>query len=390
MKTFLLKTSLIITFLAIFYNYTFAQTEIEIKYTITGKTVSFQHSSNITPEAYLWDFGNGETSTIKNPTHTYKEYRKYKITLNLIIDGKTSKSATTELLINKEIKLSGTIFMGDNLLPDGYVLLINLNKSSYSTNASTQIDQGKFTFNNIENGRYTILAIPELNYGEFYFPKYIPTYYGNSFNWENFSEIDPTNTDLIYKINLISYQEPYYGKNSLKGEIIFDKQEDDIMQNHTIVILLNSQKQPIDFQIVDAYNTKYFFTNLPAGQYYIHIEKPGLSTNDHPVYITSEQTQQDMYNFIIGENTIEYQDNSQSEQIEITPHLKNLKVSVPLNNQTLICELFDTAGRKVLQTTKNSDEFYINTQNITGGLYFLKIKTFNNHNIRISKIFIEN
>lgn len=391
MKTFLFKSSLLITAILTLSNfYLAASSDTEITYSIIDKTVHFQCKSNIKADSYLWDFGSGETSTLKNPSHTYREYGTYTISLIILVEGKTVRTISKVISVKDKIKVSGTIFMGQNLLPDGYALLINLNKSSYSTNSTTEIFDGNFEFEDIDDGNYTILAIPRLNYGEFYFPKYISTYLGNTYQWENSSSFASNQTEYVYKINLISYSEPYYGEHSLKGEIIFDKNQSKITQNHTIVILLDSNKEPMDFQIIDSYNTKYSFQNLPAGQYYLHIEKPGFASSDLPVNINNNNEIQNKHNFLVGENTIEYQKTSEQQIVEVTTHFKEIKINVPFNNQTIICELFDTAGRKVFQTIKNSSEFYINTQNIKGGIYILKVKTFDNSNLRISKIFIDN
>ena len=51
--------------------------------------------------SYLWDFGDGTTSTLKEPTHKYKSIGVYKITLTVYNDfGKSSivyKNVTVEL-----------------------------------------------------------------------------------------------------------------------------------------------------------------------------------------------------------------------------------------------------------------------------------------------------
>ena len=42
-------------------------------YSKSGLTVQFINSSLNNPESYQWDFGDGNTSTEKNPSHTYNE-----------------------------------------------------------------------------------------------------------------------------------------------------------------------------------------------------------------------------------------------------------------------------------------------------------------------------
>ena len=49
-------------------------------YTITDKTLTLTNTSTHATH-YLWDFGDGNTSTIENPTHIYSSYQQYTITL---------------------------------------------------------------------------------------------------------------------------------------------------------------------------------------------------------------------------------------------------------------------------------------------------------------------
>jgi len=49
--------------------------------TAGGNTFNFTSSHNFTPINYLWDFGDGSTSTAANPTHTYTQSGTFYVTL---------------------------------------------------------------------------------------------------------------------------------------------------------------------------------------------------------------------------------------------------------------------------------------------------------------------
>jgi PKD repeat protein len=51
--------------------------------TTTSQTVSFVDTSEAHPTKWLWDFGDGTTSTEQNPTHTYKSAGTYNVTLTV-------------------------------------------------------------------------------------------------------------------------------------------------------------------------------------------------------------------------------------------------------------------------------------------------------------------
>lgn len=74
--------------------------EAEFTYTIDELTVDFQFSGT-NALAYMWDFGDGNTSIEMNPTHTYAQSGKYNVTLTVI-------GATGTDSFNVEIELTST------------------------------------------------------------------------------------------------------------------------------------------------------------------------------------------------------------------------------------------------------------------------------------------
>ena len=46
-----------------------------------GESIQFTDKSTLSPTSWLWDFGDGASSSIKNPTHTYSIAKSYTVTL---------------------------------------------------------------------------------------------------------------------------------------------------------------------------------------------------------------------------------------------------------------------------------------------------------------------
>ena len=58
-----------------------------------GLNVSFLDITTNNPNTFLWDFGDGNTSTLQNPTHTYNNPGIYDITLSTSISGNCLQSS---------------------------------------------------------------------------------------------------------------------------------------------------------------------------------------------------------------------------------------------------------------------------------------------------------
>ncbi len=123
--------------------------KLPVDFTTTGPTVScatpflvnFKDNTNLTgfngPFTYLWDFGDGQTSTQKDPSHTYTAFGSYNVTLT-IVDQATNCSATIAKpnyvnLYNETISIGGTAKDGCAPLGVNFTGIIN------TTPATTRI-----------------------------------------------------------------------------------------------------------------------------------------------------------------------------------------------------------------------------------------------------------
>ena len=75
----------------------------------TNESVNFSSSGSYDPDGiivnYSWDFGDGNVSYQKNPTHVYSESGNYTITLRVTDNSNLSNAATTKaIVIDREIE----------------------------------------------------------------------------------------------------------------------------------------------------------------------------------------------------------------------------------------------------------------------------------------------
>ena len=113
-------------------------------------TFEFTHTEQFVDETYLWDLGDGTTSTEKNPVHIYINPGVYQVVLTVTMIGCDDISYTTDLTVNYELAISG--------LASQYYL-DNLPKVITGTPAGGEFT-GTSIYYNSETGVYTF--VPEV------------------------------------------------------------------------------------------------------------------------------------------------------------------------------------------------------------------------------------
>lgn len=97
---------------------------VDFKYTTKGLSVTFSNLSDDYPVDYrwLWEFGDGNTSDVENPTHEYTKSDFYRVTLKVLdVDGQVVDKVSKKLMVSAEVKthLSDTIYaLIDTYIPE--------------------------------------------------------------------------------------------------------------------------------------------------------------------------------------------------------------------------------------------------------------------------------
>ena len=104
-----------------------AQPTSNFTHTASGLTVKFTNQSK-NASTYYWDFGDGKTSTEKNPTHTYTEAGTYIVALDAINgEKKNTKRMSITVKEPTEVRIVGIRF--DKVGLDGKYWSIKLDDS---------------------------------------------------------------------------------------------------------------------------------------------------------------------------------------------------------------------------------------------------------------------
>jgi PKD repeat protein len=147
--------------------------------------VTFMDSSNASTgffiTSWFWDFGDGTSSGLQNPTHQFNTSGAYYVCLT-ITDSVCSDTYCDSVYINASspsFDVSGEIFMGTATLSNGKVKIFNSNQSNPAIDSAI-VFNGNYTLSNIIPGNYKILAIPDPIY-----TNYLPTYLGDVTDFNN-------------------------------------------------------------------------------------------------------------------------------------------------------------------------------------------------------------
>ena len=130
--------------------------EIESDFSLTPETgsaplaVQFTDLSLGNPNNWYWSFGDGNTSTLQNPSHVFQDPGTYEVTLTVSndTDSDTSPPKLVEVLTPVEIYLSESFESG---LPDGWTIIDNNGETFEISNSDDDINFLKRLFGSNAN-----------------------------------------------------------------------------------------------------------------------------------------------------------------------------------------------------------------------------------------------
>jgi len=116
-----------------------------------GTEISFNAFTNESIASYLWDFGDGNTSALANPKHTYLSDGDYNVSLSLVDDVGCDSSSIIYNYIN--VQSPPTVdFIGDDLFTNCFPLIVNFSDRTTHPDLSTwQWDFGDGAISAIQN-----------------------------------------------------------------------------------------------------------------------------------------------------------------------------------------------------------------------------------------------
>lgn len=370
--------------------------DANFSFTDSCATINFTNLSSSSANTFNWYFGNGSTSTIKSPSHTYNipvgTYPVFMVardTINNCIDSAIKS-------VPFKNNLSGTVFRNNNQKADsGMVWLIEMTIDT-STNDTilTAIDSAIFfqpdasyKFSNVTSGDYLVKAA--LLPGAAFYGNRLPTYYDKETRWDKATFINVNGPCVTTDIVLRSGNNP--GGAGFIGGLVKQgaNKTGDPLQKIT-VLLFNADGNPFGFTETDI-NGNYEFANIAYGDYKVIVDVLGKPSDEYNVTVNAAKPKDYKGNFEVNKKDVKLIPFIPGSVITLSKHKLNIYPNPTQGNSTAVFDaakngtatviISDLTGKTIVSQNietiagENSVELEIN--NLVNGLYIVTIKTEN-------------
>jgi|GEM_PF-1581443 len=341
--------------------------------------------TNPTIIAYSWDFGDGNTSTLANPAHTYATPGIYNVCLTIT----SSNNCTDNLCLLVEILpnnapnsptmlLYGFISPAPSAAASVYLIRYNAQTQSLSLVKSLSTSNGLYYTSGLTPGTYLIKAAYATY--DFNYANYLPTYYTANALWSGGTNVTSSGG---YNINMLSGT-PTSGPGFIGGSIITGANKTlgvgDPKHKLSVLLMDKITNQFIAFSRTDI-NGEYTFDNLPMGDYQVFVEELGKTMTPADVTITASNSSftkvhfesnstenHPLYSLSVED---EFEKNSLRYSLLQNPVQNSFAVQGLNGSQTV--QLFDMNGKILKEFNSVRDGQSLDIQDISNGVYLINI-----------------
>ncbi len=323
-------------------------------------------------ESYFWDFGDGEYSNQKDPSHKFPGDSIYNVSL-LVISYDSSMSQLVQEVEPKVI--SGTVYAGMQALSLGRVNLMQPNMPGYSL--SSQLDSnGHFEIMYLYDGIYDLYVQPQITNMPHVFPLYFPTYLEDAFEWSNSYSINTLekNHNSIF-IQLLSRPDIFYGNGTIVGEIDF-KINSIYQQDYFCLILVDKDGSPLKYVYADEF-LGFELNDIPFGEYKLVVDAYGLLSEPIEIVLTEEKPLINVY-FSMKDSVISSTSTPvEMTNVEVYPNPTTDIINVAnLPYSSRIVRIFDVYGKEcyILEMDNAESQESISISYLNAGVYFIVVE----------------
>jgi len=341
--------------------------------------------------SWLWEFGDGVTSTVQNPTHTYNSSGIYNVCLS--IEAYSGNNPCTSIYcINVIVQggsnvynLGGNVFAGNYQLDLGFAYAYKSENGNITNVYSQMIDtMGYYLFYPFDEGFYYTKAEPSP--GSAYFANYLPTFSGDVVHWEDAVLINLNQNIFTADINLVGMTQSNYGVGLIEGQIMYQGGSRDNTPAENIQIMLANNEGQYVGMIYSDEEGIFEFESLSNGTYTLYAEIMGKSIIPKNFIVSDECPVVEDILMVITETGITFGiDDVQSKYIENisdiypNPVSNTLKIDIVLKESSQIeCNIISLTGQILNHQSFDlyqNNTIELKTVDLKQGMYLIEIIT---------------
>src|SRR6185312_5061483 len=255
----------------------------------------------------------------------------------------------------------------------------------YLETVSTQGDT--LFISNLDTGKYIIHVFPDT--GSLSFNSYLPTYFGDSLNWQHADTMHLT-SDTIVSINLQaapSYVSPdvtwntgtdtIMGNITVTGDSAARLMAGSVVAPGAVVNLYDNSGQWLTYTYSDA-SGNYEFTSISSGTYTVKVQYTGMNPITQNLTVNSSTTNASLtvarYTGSSGVTSVAQNNSLQNFNVYPNPVKDILNIGFNSSTDNFQYNLTDVTGKQV---KNGSGAGSINISELNKGIYILKIQSDN-------------
>ena len=368
-----------------------------LHYNLPGDSVAFTNISTPlagTTVSSFWNFGDGNTSSVLNPTHGYITPGTYTVTLY-------NTWSTPSQPVYCSDSIAQTITVGSVPQPNlisGYILWDSLAAAPDTfkvwlivhdsiANTLTAVDSAfvnpfnpHYTFYNHPSGLYRVkAAVPGQTVSSM---GWLPTYHFSSLYWNSATVISHSGGSTTGKNILMQNGIVTAGPGFIAGNISLGAGKGTATGvPNMLVFLRKSNNQMVAATYTNA-DGDYSFSNLPVGTYNVYPEEMNYATTPSAtITISNGNTQSNGNNFeqtddeIVPMGTLGITTLSKEDGISVYPNPVSHTLFIESkNNNFNQVTIMNTLGQVVKQQALKSGKNNVETADLGAGIYYLLIK----------------
>jgi PKD repeat protein len=341
--------------------------------------------------SWFWDFGDGYTSTLQNPLHTYSTPGNYNVTL---VSGNCYGSDTATTVVVQGVDIHGHVSYTGGNVTNG-VAIIYPYEPYYISFDTVQITNltpaGDYHFSNIPQGDYLIKVFAD----SLTYPTCVPTYSYSDWAWDSAVVVFHgctfnDTTDVV--MQEVTGGTP--GIGVLHGTIVegvgFGRAQGDPVHGVDVKLGVTGQNHIVASTTTDALG-QYTFNNLGFANYTVYADIPGLERDSsYQITLDAVNNQFLNLNYIVDSVSIDILENigieeqgSNVYEMNVFPNptkdLTSLTYTINQNTNVTI-EMINVLGVKV-QTLFNGHQssgqyncsFNPKNSSLKAGIYFISL-----------------